>query len=74
VSRSATSGLLCVAVFGGALLPMTVGAIADRFGLSAAFAVPLAGYVFIALFALAARESAVSVMAQADPASALPIS
>ena len=55
VSRSATSGLLCVAVFGGAVLPMAVGAIADRFGLSNAFTVPLAGYLFIAMFALAAR-------------------
>ena len=41
VSQSATSGLLCVAIFGGALLPLAVGAIADRFGLDAAFAVPL---------------------------------
>jgi FHS family L-fucose permease-like MFS transporter len=57
VSQSSTSGLLCLAIFGGALLPMTVGAIADHFGLSAAFAVPLAGYAFIALFALAARKS-----------------
>ena len=57
VSRSATSGLLCVAVFGGALLPVTVGAIADRFGLGAAFAVPLVGYVFIAMFALVARRA-----------------
>jgi FHS family L-fucose permease-like MFS transporter len=56
VSQSSTSGLLCLAIFGGALLPMTVGAIADRFGLSAAFAVPLAGYAFIALFALAAHN------------------
>ena len=56
VSQSATSGLLCVAIFGGALLPLAVGAIADRFGLDAAFAVPLIGYAFIALFALAARE------------------
>ena len=56
VSQSATSGLLCVAIFGGALLPLAVGAIADRFGLDAAFGVPLIGYAFIALFALAARE------------------
>jgi FHS family L-fucose permease-like MFS transporter len=56
VSQSATSGLLCVAIFGGALLPMAVGVIADRFGLSAAFGVPLLGYAFIAVFALAARE------------------
>jgi FHS family L-fucose permease-like MFS transporter len=56
VSQSATSGLLSAAILGGALLPLAVGAIADRFGLSAAFAVPLLGYAFIAVFAAAARE------------------
>jgi FHS family L-fucose permease-like MFS transporter len=58
VSQSSTSGLLCVAIFGGALLPMTVGSVADAFGLSAAFAVPLAAYAFIAVFAFVARELA----------------
>ena len=57
VSQSATSGLLCLAIFGGALLPVAVGAVADQFGLNAAFAVPLLGYGVIALFALAARGS-----------------
>jgi FHS family L-fucose permease-like MFS transporter len=56
VSQSATSGLLCVAIFGGALLPMAVGVIADRFGLSLSFIVPLLAYTFIAAFALAARD------------------
>ena len=56
VSQSATSGLLSAAILGGALLPLAVGAIADRFGLAASFAVPLLGYAFIAAFALAARE------------------
>jgi len=56
VSQSSTSGLLCLAIFGGALLPMTVGSVADGFGLSAAFSVPLAAYAFIAFFAFAARE------------------
>jgi FHS family L-fucose permease-like MFS transporter len=56
VSQSATSGLLSAAILGGALLPLAVGAIADRFGLGAAFAVPLLGYAFIAMFAVAARE------------------
>ena len=55
VSQSSTSGLFCVAIFGGALLPVAVGTIADSFGLSASFAVPLAAYAFIAFFALAAR-------------------
>lgn len=54
VSHSATSGLLCLAIFGGAVLPLLVGATADMFGLSAAFAVPLAGYAVIAAFAFAA--------------------
>lgn len=57
VSHSATSGLLCVAIFGGAILPMSVGIAADRFGLGAAFAVPLAAYAVIACFAVAARKS-----------------
>ena len=56
VSQSATSGLLCLAIFGGAVLPMAVGAIADRIGLSAAFAVPLLAYLFILLFAIAGRS------------------
>ena len=33
MSQSSTSGLLCLAIFGGALLPLAVGAIADSFGL-----------------------------------------
>lgn len=55
VSQSATSGLLCLAILGGALLPIAVGAIADSFGLAASFVVPLAAYAFIALFAFSAR-------------------
>jgi FHS family L-fucose permease-like MFS transporter len=72
VSRSATSGLLCVAVFGGALLPLAVGAMADRFGLGVSFLVPLAAYVFIAAFALAARESKPSLDPALDPATSVP--
>ena len=57
VSQSSTSGLLCLAIFGGALLPIAVGGMADSFGLSASFVVPLAAYAFIALFALSARDA-----------------
>ena len=57
VSQSSTSGLLCLAIFGGALLPIAVGGMADSFGLSASFVVPLAAYAFIAIFALSARDS-----------------
>lgn len=61
VSQNSTSGLLCLAIFGGALLPIAVGTIADRFGLGASFIIPLAAYVFIACFAVAApKRGAVS--------------
>ena len=55
VSSSATSGLLCLAILAGALLPIAVGAMADAFGLSASFIVPLAAYAFIAAFAFSTR-------------------
>lgn len=55
VSQSSTSGLLCLAIFGGALLPLAVGTIADSVGLATAFIIPLAAYAFIAFFAFAAR-------------------
>ena len=64
VSQSATSGLLCLAIFGGALLPIAVGRIADTFGLSASFVIPLAAYAFIAFFAVAARGTGVTVMSE----------
>jgi FHS family L-fucose permease-like MFS transporter len=73
VSQSSTSGLLCLAIFGGALLPIAVGRIADTFGLSASFVVPLAAYSFIAFFAVAARaadearESGIEPPASASP-------
>jgi FHS family L-fucose permease-like MFS transporter len=74
VSQASTSGLLCLAIFGGALLPLAVGAIADRIGLGASFAVPLAAYLFIAVFALAARNgNGVGEPAVEPPASASPI-
>jgi len=66
VSQSSTSGLLCLAIFGGALLPVAVGIIADHFGLGASFAVPLAAYAVIAAFALGARDRVLGV-AEASP-------
>ncbi len=73
VSKSSTSGLLCLAIFGGALLPLAVGAIADRFGLSLSFAVPLIAYGFIAIFALAGRTSGRNALAAEPSATAAPI-
>ena len=74
VSQSSTSGLLCLAIFGGAILPVAVGTIADSFGLSASFIVPLVAYVFIAFFAVSARgPKGLSEPAFEAPASASPI-
>ena len=49
---ASVSGLLCSAIVGGAVVPPLVGLVSDRSGISAGFAVPLAGYVGIAVFAL----------------------
>jgi FHS family L-fucose permease-like MFS transporter len=67
VSQSATSGLLCLAIFGGAVLPLAVGTIADGFGLSASFIIPLAAYVAIAGFALASRRGAPAAIVVTGP-------
>ena len=48
-----TSGLLCMAIVGGAILPVLTGYTADHAGLTLAFFVPLVSYICIALFALA---------------------
>jgi FHS family L-fucose permease-like MFS transporter len=72
VSQSATSGLLCLAIFGGAILPIAVGMMADSFGLSASFAIPLVAYAFIALFALAARDNGSATEEPAASASPIP--
>jgi MFS transporter, FHS family, L-fucose permease len=55
-----TSGLLCTAIVGGAILPLLTGLAADRLGIAHAFFVPIVSYACIAGFALAtgARERA----------------
>lgn len=55
---SATSGLLCMAIIGGAVLPLLGGWVADSAGsLNLAFFVPLVGYVILTVFAVAAARS-----------------
>ncbi len=58
-SQSSTSGLLCLAIAGGAIIPFVVGRIADHATLSAALLVPMVAYGAIAVFASAARQRAV---------------
>jgi FHS family L-fucose permease-like MFS transporter len=50
------SGLMCMAIFGGAVLPPLMGRIADTVSLGAAFLVPLAAFVY--LLALSTRGAA----------------
>lgn len=45
------SGLLCMAIVGGALLPLLQGYIADHAGLLASFGLPLVCYLYIFFFA-----------------------
>ncbi len=59
-SRAATSGLLCMAIVGGAILPLIVGKIADVGGLRMAYLLPLAAYVCISAFGLGAARARVA--------------
>jgi MFS transporter, FHS family, L-fucose permease len=51
------SMLLCMAVVGGAVLPVLTGALADAVGLAASLALPALCYVGIALFALSCARA-----------------
>lgn len=53
------SGLLCVAIVGGALVPLAAGLVADAGGLRLALIVPLICYVAIASFGLYCRRNPV---------------
>ncbi|HEY8091759.1 MAG TPA: sugar MFS transporter [Polyangiaceae bacterium] len=58
------SGILCMAIVGGAILPVVQGAVADRVGVHLAFLVPMASYGYIAWYGLA---GAVPRVRQATP-------
>ena len=63
----ATSGLLCMAIVGGALMPLVFAKVADvTASRSTAFLVPMACYILITLFAIAAGRA--RVVQEADPA------
>ncbi len=46
------SGILCLAIVGGAILPLLQGMLADQIGIHLAFIVPLVCYLFIAYYGL----------------------
>ncbi|WP_395645880.1 sugar MFS transporter [Terricaulis sp.] len=70
-AASATSGLLCMAIVGGAALPVLAGKVADLAGtLTPAFFVPMAGYLGVALFAIAAARGRPRTASATPPAPA----
>ena len=54
---AATSGLLCLAIVGGAVLPYVYGVIADKAGLHTAYFLPAVAYALIVVFAVAATRA-----------------
>jgi FHS family L-fucose permease-like MFS transporter len=52
------SGLLCMAIVGGALLPVLQGLIADSSGLQAGFIVPALCYLYISYYGLRFQNAA----------------
>jgi MFS transporter, FHS family, L-fucose permease len=63
-SAAATSGLLCTAIVGGAILPPLTGKIADTItgsaGLHAAFLLPMVAYALICAFAVSSARARVA--------------
>ena len=55
-SDAATSGLLCMAIVGGAFLPAVAARIADELSLRDAYIVPLLAYLCISVFGFAASR------------------
>lgn len=55
--QSAASGLMVLAISGGALVSVLVGVVGDRAGVGAAFAIPLLAYLAIAGFGFAAATN-----------------
>lgn len=52
ILTSQGSGMLCVAIVGGALIPMIQGALADSIGIQNAFFLPAICYLYIAYYAI----------------------
>jgi fucose permease len=52
------SGLMCMAISGGAVIPLLMGRLADRGSLALAFAVPFACFAYLLLLSLRGAEEA----------------
>jgi FHS family L-fucose permease-like MFS transporter len=62
------SALLCMAIVGGAIIPLITGAVADRVGLSLALIVPAVCYVWIAIYGWISRIPATKLSTPAQHA------
>jgi FHS family L-fucose permease-like MFS transporter len=63
---NATSGLLCMAIIGGALLPVVFANVSDRASISTAYFVPMLAYLGIAVFAVLTVRAAMASGAKAN--------
>jgi MFS transporter, FHS family, L-fucose permease len=54
----ALSGLMCMAICGGAALPALMGFVADRWGVRLAFLVPAAAFAYLTALALGSQRAA----------------
>jgi FHS family L-fucose permease-like MFS transporter len=51
------SGILCMAIVGGALVPVVQGALADRIGIHHCFIIPALCYLYVAWYGMKGRRS-----------------
>lgn len=57
---ASTSGLLCMAIIGGALLPVLFARVVDLSGIDTAFFVPLVAYALISVFGISVARTKVA--------------
>jgi FHS family L-fucose permease-like MFS transporter len=55
------SGILCLAIVGGAILPLIQGKLADLYGIQLSFIVPIICFIYIIYYGLAGSKSHDSV-------------
>ena len=58
--RSKGSGILCLAIVGGAMVPLLQGVIADTIGIQLAFILPLLCYAYIAFYGISGSNISVA--------------
>ena len=65
-TTAGASGIICVAIVGGAVVPLLTGRLADLVGLQLALVVPAVCYAVILLFGLYARRPATPLPAELE--------